>query len=676
MEIKILIRLSLLFYLFGIINTVNAQSKRERLSLDNGWRFHLGELPFPEINGHSMSYNNAKAGKSWGAAAPEYDDTKWRLLNLPHDWAVEQPFDSTTNLSQGYRKRGIGWYRRNFKLATSDRGKHLELQFDGVATHCTVWVNGIIVHRNWSGYTSFYIDITPFVKYGGENNNIAIKVDANSQEGWWYEGAGLYRHTWLVKRSPVHIITDGVYAQPIKLAKGSWAIPVEVTIENSGMSLTNYDLEVVLFDKNHNEVTKSITSSKVLALRKDVAVLRLAVISPELWSIESPTLYTVKTIIKSNNIILDSLITTCGFRTIRFDAKTGFYLNDKPVKIKGVCNHQDHAGVGVAVPNSLWDFRLRKLKEMGVNGYRCAHNPPAAEFLDATDRLGILVMDENRSFNTSPEYIRQLEWLIRRDRNHPSVILWSVFNEEPMQGTESGYEMVRRMTDVVKQLDTVRPVTAAANGGLSSQLNVSHAVDVVGMNYQHMTYDIFHQLHPDMKVTSSEDASAVMTRGEYVNNPKKRLIESYDTQWQPWGLSHRDAWKAVNERPYVAGCFVWTGFDYRGEPQPNEWPSVSSSFGILDLCGFPKTAFYIHQAQWLENKNILHLIPHWNWPKDSIGKDIRVMALSNAEQVKLYLNGKIIQNSLVDKYDMNTWKVPYQPGKLEAIAYKGGKEVL
>lgn len=665
-----------------LINTqLNAQqitpatAAHERLSLDRGWHFYQGDIPMPVITGHGMSYSAAKAGKAWGAAAPEYDDTEWRLLNLPHDWAVENPYDSTENLSQGYRKRGIGWYRRQFKLDTKDRGKHLEIQFDGIATNATVWFNGTVVHRNWCGYTSFYIDVTSMAKYGDELNTIAVRVDAVAQEGWWYEGAGIYRHTWLLKRQPVHIITDGVFAQPIKNNNGTWQLPVEATIENSGKTKATVEVEASLLDKAGKLVAQGKTSDVVAVLNKTVTKLSLPVSAPVLWSIENPNLYTVRTVVKTNGIATDTVFTTCGFRTIKFTADSGFYLNDKPVKLKGTCNHQDHAGVGVAVPNSIWDFRLRKLKEMGVNANRCSHNPPSKEFLDACDRIGILVMDENRNFNASPEYIRQLEWMVRRDRNHPSVILWSVFNEEPMQGTETGFEMVRRMREEVRQLDTTRPVTAAANGGLFSAVNVSQAVDVVGFNYQIGSYDRFHKEHPEMLLTSSEDVSGLMTRGEYVTDKKKHIIAAYDTERPSWGATHRNAWKAIAERPFLAGCFIWTGFDYRGEPQPLSWPTASSSFGTMDLCGFPKTAFYIHQAQWVQDKPILHLVPHWNWPKDSIGKLITVMAISNAESVKLYLNGKLIESSPVDKYEMVTWKVPYQPGKLEVVGFTAGKEI-
>jgi len=649
--------------------------KSERLSLNKGWRFHLGDISSPVIKGHSESYGNAKAGRASGAAAPVYDDASWRLLNLPHDWAVEGAFNPDANLSQGYRDRGFAWYRRTFKMAPEEKGKYFELQFDGISTYATIWVNGTILHRNWCGYTSMYLDITPYVTYGDNINTIVVRVDAESQEGWWYEGAGIYRHAWLVKSSPLHIKTDGIFAQPIKNPQGNWEIPVEVTLNNSGKETANSEVEVTLYDPSGKSVVQGKQSISVLALRDATARLTLAVTDPKLWSTDSPVLYRVKTVVREKGKISDEAVTKCGFRTIRFDANLGFFLNDKSLKLKGVCNHQDHAGVGVAVPDALWEFRVRKLKEMGVNAYRCAHNPPAKEFLEVCDSLGILVMDENRIFNASPEYVNQLEWLITRDRNHPSVILWSVFNEEPMQGSENGYEMVRRMYDVVKQLDTTRPITAAMNGGLFSSINVSNAVDVVGFNYQYKSYDPFHEKNPEMKLTSSEDVSAFQVRGEYTTDKSKNVLDSYDSERANWGTTHRVGWKAVAERPFIAGCFVWTGFDYRGEPTPFTWPSASSFFGIMDLCGFPKMAYYLHQAQWIENKPILNLVPHWNWPVEKIGKEIKVMALSNADSVVLKLNGKIISGQKVDKYEMNTWMVPYKPGKLEAVGYKNGKVV-
>lgn len=673
--------LCLLVICIGLVNSIYAMQQsdnvvavtREILSLDKGWRFHQGDIPFPVIKGHGATYRNAKAGRASGAAATDYDDTSWRILDLPHDWAIEGRADSTANLSQGYYHRGFGWYRRQFRLAPEDKGKHLELQFDGIATHATIWVNGTVLHRNWCGYTSMYIDITPYATYGDKLNTIAVRVDAEAQEGWWYEGAGIYRHTWLVKRSPLHIVTDGVFANPVKKAEKLWEIPVVVSLYNSGKVSANSEVTVSLIAPDSKTITSRTTTLTVDALREKEADLLLTVSTPELWSPDSPVLYKVKTVVKQNGIVTDATETRCGFRTIKFDSKTGFWLNDKNIKIKGICNHQDHAGVGVAVPDALWEFRLRKLKDMGVNAYRSAHNPMSKEFMAACDSMGIMVLDENRVFNTSPEYIRQLEWLIRRDRNCPSVILWSVFNEEPMQGTENGYEMVRRMYDVVKRMDATRPVTAAMNGGLFSEYNVSQAVDVAGFNYQIQNYDRFHKNNPDLPLISSEDGSAFMVRGEYKTDKSKNIMDSYDTESAGWGATHRRAWKAVAERPWMAGCFYWTGFDYHGEPTPFQWPSVASFFGIMDLCGFPKMAYYLHQAQWLKDKPVLELVPHWNWPTDSVGKPIKVMALSNADRVKLILNGKTISEQQVNPYEMNTWMVPYKPGRLEAVGYKDRK---
>ena len=665
----------LLFTLFLFNASAQTNPASQKLSLDKGWRFHLGDIPFPIVKGHGFSYSTSKAGAAIGAAAVSYDDQSWRKLNLPHDWAVEQPFDSTENVSQGYRKRGLGWYRRSFQLSEADKGKNIELQFDGIATNATIWVNGTIVDHNFCGYTSSYIDITTLAKYDGEPNVIAVKVDAVTHEGWWYEGAGIYRHAWLVKRNALHIITNGVYANPVK-KDNQWVIPAEVTLANTGVKTENGNVEVKVVDQANNILAVSSGQVTVPVFGQAVVHVNLSVANPTLWSIENPKLYRVITSIKKNEIVVDNLIIKVGFRTIEFTADKGFFLNGKNIKLKGTCNHQDHAGIGNAMPDALWEFRIRKLKEMGSNAYRCSHNPPAVEFLDACDSLGMLVMDENRNFNTSDEYIRQLQWLIRRDRNRPSVIIWSVFNEEPFQGDSRGYEMVRLMSAKVKELDVSRPVTAAQSGGQLSPLNVSHAADLVGFNYQKDNYDEYHQKYPDKPMFSSEDVSAVMTRGIYVADKKRGYIPSYDENFQPWGSTNRAEWRMVDQRPYLAGCFVWTGFDYRGEPQPNQWPSTGSSFGIMDICGFPKTAFWIHQAQWRKDIPVLQLVPHWNWPKDSIGKNIRVMAMANADSIVLLLNGKKVGGQKVDQYEMNFFNVAYQPGKLEAIGYDKNKKIV
>ncbi|THD53906.1 beta-galactosidase GalA [Phenylobacterium sp.] len=646
----------------------------ERLSLDLGWRFHLGDIPTPQPHTGDQSYASTKAGAAGGAAALRYDASSWRKLDLPHDYVVEGPFVETANVAQGYRPKGVAWYRRTLRLDPADQGKHLELQFDGIATNATVWVNGNVVAHSWSAYSSVYIDITAFARFGDELNAITVRVDADPLEGWWYEGGGIYRHAWLVKRAPVHLITDGVYAHPRKDPDGRWTLPVEATLANIGETTADAEVEVVLLDPEGRPVAQGRSSASVAPLERTLAKVTLQVAEPRLWSIEAPTLYQVQTTVRRSGGAVDEAVTLCGFRTQRFDPDKGFFLNDKPVKVQGVCIHQDHAGLGVALPDSIIEFRLRRLKALGCNAIRSSHNAPTRELLDAADRLGFLVMDENRLFNTSPDYLRLVEWMVRRDRNHPSVILWSVFNEEPLQGRREGYEMVRRMAETVKRLDTTRPVTAAMNGGMFNAVNVSQAVDVVGFNYQIGAYDRFHAANPRLPMTSSEDTSAVSTRGEYATDMEAHLLTSYDDVARPWGATHRAAWKAIATRPFVAGAFVWTGFDYRGEPQPFEWPTASSSFGIMDLCGFEKASFYIHQAQWVKDRPVLHLVPHWNWPGKA-GQPIRVVAMANTETVALLLNGKLIGEQKVDPFEMNEWQVPYAPGRLEAVGRTGGKVV-
>jgi beta-galactosidase len=597
-------------------------------------------------------------------------------VDLPHDFVVEGPFEATANVAQGYRPKGVAWYRRSFRLDPADQGKHLEVQLDGVATTATVWFNGNVVAHNWSGYSSSYIDVTAFARYGDQANVIAVRVDSDTLQGWWYEGGGLYRHTWLVKRAPVHIMSDGVYAHPRPATGGGWRVPVEVTVRNIGEHPAEAEVTAVLVDPEGRPVAQGTTRLTVAALDQALAAVPLQVDAPRLWSIETPTLYSVRTEVAVAGAQQDAAVTVCGFRTQRFDADRGFFLNDRPVKIQGVCIHQDHAGLGVALPDSIIDYRLRRLKALGCNAIRSSHNAPTRELLDAADRLGLLIMDENRLFDVSPEYMTMLEWMVRRDRNHPSVILWSVFNEEPLQGSAQGYEMVRRMAHVVKRLNDTRPVTAAMNGGMFSAVNVSQAVDVVGFNYQIDAYDKFHAANPAKPITSSEDTSAISTRGEYASDRTGRhVLTSYDEEAQPWGATHRRAWKAIATRPFVAGAFVWTGFDYRGEPQPFEWPTASSSFGIMDLCGFPKAAFFIHEAQWVKDRPVLHLIPHWNWPGRE-GQPIRVMAMANTETVALYLNGRVVgEPQKVDPFEMNEWRVPYAPGRLEAVGSVGGRVV-
>jgi beta-galactosidase len=653
-------------------------SPRQVLSLNKGWRFFDGDIPFPVPQDMDQTYNNAKAGLTGGAAGVAFDDSEWAQVALPHDFVISQPFDRTANVAQGYRRRGIVWYRTTLEFDPADLGKHIELQLDGLATLATVWFNGTPVCHDFSGYSSAYIDLTPYATFGAAVNTLAIRVDAKAMEGWWYEGGGLYRNVWIVKRAPTHIVTDGVFAHPVKVhpttEQGGWTIPVEATLNT--IAATDQDVTVTceLLGEGGAPLARAATSARVPSLQTAVATLSLPYAEPRLWSVEDPYLYQVRTTVSQGDLVLDEAITTCGFRTQRFDADKGFFLNDKPVKIKGVCLHPDHAGVGLAVPPSLIAFRLRRLKAMGCNAIRCSHNAQDKAFMDACDRQGFLVMDENRNFNPSPDYLAQLTWLVRRDRNHPSVIMWSVFNEEPMQATRAGYEMVRRLREAVRELDVSRPVTAAMSGGCFTPINVSQALDVMGLNYHQKDYDAFHRQRPDLPMLSSEDTSALSTRGVYRSDPAKHVYADYDDDAESWGATQRQSWKMIAERDFVAGGFVWTGFDYHGEPQPFEWPSNSSLFGVLDLCGFEKTGFWIRQAQWVKDRPVLALVPHWTWPGRE-GTPIRVMACSNLEAVELLLNGRSLGRQTVDPYDMNAWQVSYTPGRLDLIGYAGGQAV-
>jgi beta-galactosidase len=670
--------------------TASPASLRQTLSLDEGWRFHLGDIARASfaggqgvnLYGPDITYHGAKAGSAWGAAARGYDDSSWKLVDLPHDWVVEQPFDEKALKQQGYRPRGIAWYRRTFKLPAADRGKNIELQFDGVATHCTVYFNGTEVHHSWSGYASFQVDVTPMMRYGDAVNTIAVRVDAEDTEGWWYEGGGIYRHTWLVERSPVHVATDGVYANPVKSADGRWTIPAEVTLANTGPAAASAAVDVALIDAAGRRIAGGRSAPlNIVAQGEALAQVAIPVAAPRLWSVDAPNLYTVRTTVLRAGRPVDAVDTTVGFRTIRFDAQRGFFLNGLPLKLKGTSNHQDHAGVGVAVPDSIWDFRLRKLKEMGSNAYRTAHNPPAKELLDAADRLGMLVMDETRHFNAAPEYLGQLRWLVRRDRNHPSVILWSLFNEEGLEVNEEGMEIARVMNAVVKQLDTTRPTTGAQNkgqlgpDGKANPKNAAQSLDVVGINYQAGDYARIRAAYPDKPIVSTEDTSQVMTRGEYRTDWSK-AVASYDDVFPGWAAtsSARNAWEAISRQPSFAGGFSWTGFAYRGEPTPYGWPSAGSHFGALDLCGFPKTEFYVRQALWIKDRPVLTLVPHWNWSGQK-GQKIKVLAATNVDTVALYLNGKLIEEKKVDPFQMATWQVPWAPGRLEAVGKKNGREV-
>lgn len=670
-----------------LISTVSlAQSSsavREHLLMDFDWRFAFGH-PFDVKkdfdNGTGYFSYFAKAGYGDGAAAANFDDRSWRKLNVPHDWAVEQPFSSNTNASHGFKAIGrnfpdasIGWYRKTFQVPASDKGKHISIAFDGVFRNSIVWVNGFYLGTEPSGYTGFEYNISEYLNYGGENV-IAVRVDATMEEGWFYEGAGIYRHVWLNKTSPLHVATDGSFVTAT-VKNHTADVSAQVTLINE--SLKNKTVDIVQTILNAEGKPVANTTSKQISFssyqQKDVSVT-IPVSNPVLWSLEIPYLYKLSTDVLENGQIIDHYETTFGIRTIRFDAAKGFFLNGKPVKIHGANNHQDHAGVGVALPDALQEFRIKKLKEFGVNAYRCSHNPPTPELLDVCDRLGMLVIDENRLMGVTSTQYAYMKRLMLRDRNHPSIISWSIGNEEwGIEGNELGASIASSMQAFTKSIDSTRFITAAVSGGWRK--GISNVIDVMGYNYiGQINTDEHHAEFPNQPSWGTEEGSTRATRGVYFDDQQKQLIAAYDKKPYPNFYSIEDGWKHYAARDYLAGMFIWTGFDYRGEPTPFGFPSTGSYFGMLDQCGFAKDNVYYLKSWWTDQP-ILHILPHWNW-KGKEGQEIDVWVYSNCDQVELFLNKKSVGKKQMPKNGHLEWKVNYTPGTLSAIGYKNGKKLM
>ncbi len=658
--------------------------------MDFGWHFAFGHATDPAKDfdpvpvGAGFSYL-AKAGTAAGAAKADFDDHGWRTLNLPHDWAVEVPFSDRGSGSHGYKAIGknfpessVGWYRKSFSIPASDVGRHITIEFDGVFRDSQVWVNGFYLGREPSGYTGFSYDLTDYLNYGG-NNVIAVRVDASLEEGWFYEGAGIYRHVWLTKTAPLHVARWGTFVTT-EVKGGSAEVTARARIRNDTARSAEYEITQTILDADGQSVASAQT--KGLALRpaaNSESSLVLTVPNPKLWSVETPVVYKLVTLVRSGEAEVDRYETPFGIRTLRWDANEGFFLNGKRVELKGTCNHQDHAGVGVAVPDEVNAFRVEQLKKMGSNAIRTSHNPPTPELLDACDRLGMLVMDENRLMGTTPEVRNQLERLMKRDRNHPCVVIWSIGNEEwSIEGGEKGAHITQTMQSFARLLDPSRRFTCAIDN--SWGVGSSTVIDVMGFNYfthgdgRETGNDRYHAKFPDKPCVATEDASTLCTRGIYVEDRDHQHLTAYDKNKPDWGVLAEESWTHYAARPYVAGLFQWTGFDYRGEPTPFSWPAISSQFGILDTCGFPKDNFYYYQAWWSDHP-VLHLLPHWNWPGRE-GQAIEVWAHSNCEEVELFLNGVSQGRKTMKRNSHLEWKVTYAPGTLLARGYNGGKEVL
>lgn len=672
------------------VGSIKAQSQngskqtdavREHLLMDFGWRFNLGnagDVSKDYFNGTSYFSYFAKTGYGDGAAAKDFEDRTWRLVDLPHDWAVELPFSGNASHSHGYKTIGwkypetsVGWYRKKFFIPQSDLGRRISVQFDGVHRNAGVWVNGFYLGLEHSGYASFEYDITDYLKYGGDNV-IAVRVDASIEEGWFYEGAGIYRHTWLNKTDKLHVPQYGTFVTS-DISGNNAGLTIRTTVENQHKKAASFTIEQVLLDATGKQVgTVTSPDFQLKAVSNQTYYSKLNVDHAKLWSLEEPYLYKLVTRIMSEGKLTDVYETNVGIRSIRFDAEKGFFLNGKNIKIKGTNNHQDHAGVGTAIPDGLQEFRIKRLKEMGNNAIRTSHNPATPEFLDACDRLGVLVLEENRLMGINQEHFDLLKRMMVRDRNHPCVILWSLGNEEwAIEGNILGERITSTMQAFAQTLDSSRRFTVAISGGCGN--GSSNSIDIMGFNYlMQCDIDEYHKKFPNQPSVGTEETTTSGTRGVYEDDKSNGRMAATDRN--PEGPSIERGWKFYDERPFLSGLFFWTGFDYKGEPNPLGWPAVSSQFGIVDACGFPKDEFY-YLKSWWTNETVLHIVPHWNW-KGKEGKEISVWAYSNCDEVELFLNKKSLGKKATPKDSHIEWNVKFEPGTLLARGYKNGKETI
>ena len=664
--------------------------KRSRENFDPNWQFHKGDIAIKlvprvgqggitDVNVPIISKKDTVIDYSNFKSSTSMLPSDWTTVDLPHDWAVEGTFVEDNDLGSqpggsGYLPTGVGFYRKEFDIPASDLGKKISIEFDGIFRNSTVWVNGHLLGNHQSGYTPSNYDLTNVLRYGNEGKNaILVKVDATQPEGWWYEGAGIYRHVWLIKTDKLHVARFGTYVTTPSVTEKEATVSIKTTLENQYIA----DIQVTLVSKiidNKGNLLDSKTSTQLIAPYYPEEISQEAEIkNPMLWSPETPNLYKVQTEVSKDGNIVDTYETTFGVRTVEIN-RNGVFLNGKLCPVKGTCNHQDFAGIGVALPDKINWYKLKLLKEMGSNGYRCSHHPPTPELLDMCDSMGILVLDENRHLSSSEENLNDWETLLYRDRNHPSVFMWSMENEEAIQGTVTGTRILETMVETTHRIDPSRKVTAAMNHARNDG-GYADVLDVVGYNYgdKGLAYVKDHENYPNRIIFCTEGTSFVSTRGEYVNSWWPQTC-SNTMLWQPgWGPYPGEDWADIVKYPYLGGLFVWTGFDYRGEPTPFRWPGVSSQFGFMDVCGFPKDGYYAYKAAW-GNDPVVHIFPHWNWP-DKVGDTIQVHCYTSCDEVELFLNGKSKGKQKAKPYKKLIWPIIYEPGKLEAKGYKAGKLV-
>ena len=633
------------------------------VSFDLGWKFHLGDVS--------------------GAQGATFDDSAWTSLDVPHDWSISLAFNqsSAATYEGGYLDGGLGWYRKTFTLPASS-GQKVFVQFDGVYMDSTVYLNGTQVCARPYGYASFECDLTSGAK-AGASNVLAVKVNNQLPSSRWYSGSGIYRHTWLKTVNPVHVAYTGTQVTTPTASATSATVNIAVTVQNDGTTDQSVTVASSVVDAAGTEVGKGSSAATSVTAGKTANVTHTATVSnPKLWSPSSPALYSVVTTVSVGGSVVDTYTTPLGIRTFAFDANTGFSLNGTKMKLNGTCNHHDLGALGSAVNSRAIERRLQMLKDMGVNALRTSHNPPAPELLDIADRLGLMVMDEafdcwyagkhtydyGRFFNDW--YDRDVQGYVARDRNHPSVIIWSIGNEVAQTGDKA---TVQKLITSVHAKDTTRPITQAYAAWVDVS-SITGLEDLVGINYAPDRYDSVHTSNPTYKMLASESSSALRSRGIYNNNNNQE--SSYDDSAAGWGHTAETSWKNVNTRAWIAGEFIWTGFDYIGEPTPYEWPSKSSYFGAIDTATFPKDVFYFYQSKWnASGPTMVHIVP-MNWTNWTNGQAVKVLVYSNADSVELFLNDKSQGSKTVDpSVSKLQWSVPFASGTLEARATKGGSVV-
>ncbi len=616
------------------------------LPLNTGWKFHLGDLPRKRNIPVGVTHQCCKAG----GAVLEKDffgeGVSWLDVALPHDWLTYLDLDPDEDAAGGFKNRGIAWYYVNFTLPETDI-ENARLVFEGVLGYSAVFVNGVAAARNFSGYNRFSCDVSAYL-LPGQENTVALQVDATRCEGWWYEGAGLYRPARIQFRGTSYFREEDCFVRCEKQGD-RFLVKADLAVVGDGV------VTAELVDKDGNRIAAGQGEN-----------ICLEVAGGHLWSPETPYLYKMLCKLEKDGETLDTFTANVGLRTVEWVADKGMFLNGGHYPVKGICCHQDHAGVGAAIPDALMEKRVATLKNFGINAYRCAHHAPAESLLEICDRLGMLVMVENRHFDLSEETLKQVDALVKLSRNHPCVFLYSLFNEEPWQTEERGRRIADGLTKRVRLLDSTRAITGAQNGGMLERSNAADALDVVGVNYFLKDYDATHRRLPQKVIIGTENCPTYATRGAYKSDKETQIFAQYGEQWGDFSESLDETMETIFSKEYVAGCFAWCGFDHRGEPTPYGWPSVISHWGFHDECGFAKDTAYLLGA-WYREDLTVHLLPHWNWAE---GEKVRVCAFTNADTAELFLNGVSlgVQTPVLKK---TFWEVSFAPGKLTVVAKRG-----